>query len=156
MPESIPTLDSSKEYLDYAFQNVITAASGWEAYAEIATRAYNKAYRRQGALLRHIKTVLDEERKQAQDVLAFAISLLTVAAVGPVAGALGAKLADGMEEKAAEEFAKWVTKKAADGTKAATGAAVKFFYPEKLAEDPFEPAADDPLDYMTTLPSARC
>jgi hypothetical protein len=28
---------------------------------------------------------------------------------------------------------------------------VKFFYPEKLAEDPFEPAADDPLDYMTTL-----
>jgi len=151
MPESIPPQDSSKDYLDYAFQRVETAASGWEAFTDIATKAYNKAYRRQGTLLKSIKARLEEERKQAQAVLTFAISLLTVAAVGPVAGALGAKLAGGMEEKAAEEFTKWVIKKAGDGTKAATGAAVKYFYPEKLVEDPFEPAADDPLDYMTTI-----
>ncbi len=144
----IPRQSTAKDYWVYLDRHVHDAVASWRTFADSATLAYAQAYKQQGQILQGVKQQLEADRKKDDAILSFTLSLITVAAAGPIAGCLSGKLAGGLEKEAADKFAKWATEK---GAKAATDAAVKYLHPETLKPDPFEAAGVSPIDYMATM-----
>jgi hypothetical protein len=148
---TIPVKENAGLQLQDFTSQVHEAIAAWKAFRDLATIQYDNAYTKQGTLLGHIKQQLEADRKAASAVLTFAISLVTVAVAGPIAGSLAGEFTGGMDELAAKEFIKWVRNKGEAGAKAAAGAAMRYLHPETLAPDPFAPAGDSPTAYMAKM-----
>lgn len=71
-------------------QDVNRAATQWAIFAETALQAYDTAYGRQQQLLGAIKQKIADREQSENDRMAFALTILTVGILGPVADDIAA------------------------------------------------------------------
>jgi hypothetical protein len=126
----------------------------WGKYGAATEAAYAQAYTRQGAVLGHVKTNLEETRKRNEMIACFALSLITVAVGGPLAGSLVKKGLEkfGVDEaaKLSKDVLKFVEDHVDEPIKKGTESLYKALGSE-LSQDAFAPAGVSPSEYGAKL-----